>query len=239
MINKMAIHKHYLSGIALWALFLLTAGCASIPVEQVPYRPGATLETLTAAVTISIKAPQVSTGGHGYMVYQRPDRFHMVILTPFGTTAVETFSADDRLTILIPSRGEAYSGTFDEVPEESPLRGWRMLRLMAVDKPLFDPMKRGIVEKSDSAAGEITSYYDGAGLLERKVFSGGEEVFFRNYRSEKGVPFPGAIEFTDRNGSRVKVTFDEPEINGPLDDAALVPNLKGIALLPLSSFKGM
>ncbi len=239
IVKKREKHKRSLFGIALWVLFLLTAGCASIPREQVPYRPGAILESLTAAVTISIKAPQVSTGGHGYMVFQKPDRFHLVILTPFGTTAVETFSADDRLTILIPSRGEAYTGKFDEVPEESPLRGWRMIRLMAVDKPLFDPMKRGTVEKSDNAAGEITSYYDGAGLLERKVFSGGEEVFFRNYLSVQGVPFPGAIEFTDRNGSRVKVTFDEPEINGPLDEAALVPNLKGIEILPLSSFKGM
>jgi hypothetical protein len=228
-----------LFAITISALFLLTAGCASIPIEQPPYRAGATLETLTAAVTISVKAPQGSTGGRGYMVFQRPDRFHLVILTPFGTTAVETFSADDRLTILIPSRGEAYSGTFDELPAESPLRGWRMIRLMAVDEPLYDPVKRGAVEKSDSSAGEITSYYDGAGLLERKAFSGGEEVFFRNYRSEKGVPFPGTIEFTDRNGSRVKVAFDEPEINGPLDEAALVPNLKGIALLPLSSLKGM
>jgi hypothetical protein len=239
MMKKREKDKRSLFATALWALFLLTAGCASIPMEQPPYRAGATLETLTAAVTISVKAPQGSTGGRGYMLFQRPDRFHLVILTPFGTTALETFSADDRLTILIPSRGEAYTGTFAELPVESPLQGWRMIRLMAVDEPLFDPMKRGAVEKSDSAAGGITSYYDGAGLLERKVFSGGEEVFFRNYRSEKGVPFPGAIEFTDSNGSRVKVTFNEPEINGPLDEAALVPDLKGIALLPLSSFKGM
>ena len=239
MIKKWVKDKRSLSAVSLLGLFLLFAGCATIPREQVPYRAGATLETLTAAVTISVKAPQGSTGGRGYMVFQRPDRFHMVILTPFGTTAVETFSADDRLTILIPSRGEAYTGTFDELPVESPLRGWRMIRLMAVDEPLFDPLKRGAVEKIDNAAGGITSYYDGAGLLERKAFSGGEEVFFRNYRSEKGVPFPGAIEFTDRNGSRVKITFDEPEINGPLDETALVPDLKGIALLPLSSFKGM
>jgi hypothetical protein len=239
MMIKIEKHKRSLFAGSLLGLFLLFAGCATIPREQVPYRAGATLETLTAAVTISVKAPQGSTGGRGYMVFQKPDRFHLVILTPFGTTAIETFSADDRLTILIPSRGEAYSGTFAELPAESPLRGWRMMRLMAVDEPLFDPVKRGRVEKGESASGEITSYYDGAGLLERKAFSGGEVVFFRNYRSEKGVPFPGAIEFTDLNGSRVKVTFDEPEINGPLDEAALLPDLKGIELLPLSSFKGM
>ncbi len=190
-------------------------------------------------MTISVKTPQVNTGGHGYMVYQRPDRFHMVILTPFGTTALETYSSDDRLTIVIPSKGEAYAGAFDEMPIESPLRGWRMIRLMAVDEPLFDPVKKGTSEKSSKATGEITSFYDAQGLLERKKFSSGEEVFFRDYQSAEGVPFPSVIEFIDRNGARVKITFEEPEINKPVDNAALVPNLEGITILSLASFKGM
>jgi hypothetical protein len=197
------------------------------------------LETVAAMVTISVKAPQINTGGHGYMVYQRPDRFHLVMLTPFGTTALEIYSSDDRLTIVIPSKGEAYTGTFDEMPYASPLRGWRMIRLLAVDEPLFDPMKQGTAEKSSKASGEITSFYDGTGLLQRENFSSGEEVFFRNYQSEEGVPFPSVIEFIDRNGSRVKITFNEPEINKPVDNASLVPNLEGITLLPLASFKEM
>jgi hypothetical protein len=224
---------------ALCGVFLLIIGCVAVPKVQIPFRPGAKVETLASMVAISVKNPQMSTGGNGYLIYQRPDRFHMVILTPFGTTALETFSAADRLTIVIPSKGAAYSGTFDEMPVESPLRGWRMIKLMAVDEPLFDPMKRGTVEKSNSTVGEITSFYDGAGLLERKIFSEGEEVYFREYRSADGVPFPTVMEFTDRNGSRVKITFDEPEINKPVDDAALVPNLEGVTLLPLASFKGM
>ena len=227
------------SGITLCWAFLLAAGCAALPKAQVPFRPGATLETVAAMVTISVKTPQVNTGGHGYMVYQRPDRFHMVILTPFGTTALETYSSDDRLTIVIPSKGEAYAGAFDEMPIESPLRGWRMIRLMAVDEPLFDPVKKGTSEKSSKAMGEITSFYDAQGLLERKKFSSGEEVFFRDYQSAEGVPFPSVIEFIDRNGARVKITFEEPEINKPVDNAALVPNLEGITILSLANFKGM
>jgi outer membrane lipoprotein-sorting protein len=226
-------------GIALWAAFLLATGCATLPKTQVPFRPGATLETVAAMVTISVKTPQGNTGGHGYMVYQRPDRFHLAMLTPFGTTALETYSSDDRLTIVIPSKGMAYAGAFDEMPIESPLRGWRMIRMMAVDEPLFDPIKQGTSEKSSKAAGEITSFYDAKGLLERKKFDSGEEVFFRDYQSSEGVPFPSVIEFIDSNGARVKITFDEPEINKPVDDAALVPNLEGITLLPLASFKGM
>jgi hypothetical protein len=225
---------------ALCGFFLLlAAGCASVPKVQVPFRAGTTVETLASAVAISVKAPRVNTGGRGYMLFQRPDRFHLVMLTPFGTTALETFSADDRLTILIPSKGEAYTGTFADMPADSPLQGWRMIRLLAADESFYDPMKRGAVEKRSGTMGEITSYYNGTGLLEKEAFSGGEEVSFRGYLSADGVPFPGIIEFTDNNGSRVKITFDEPEVNGTLDSAALSPNLEGIKLLPLASFKGI
>jgi len=226
-------------GAAFCLSFLLTAGCATLPKPQVPFRTGATLETVAAMVTISVKGPHVNTGGHGYMVYQRPDRFHLAMLTPFGTTALETFSSDDQLTIVIPSKGEAYTGAFDEMPDNSPLQGWRMIRLMAVDEPLFDPVKKGTSEKTSKAERDITSFYDSQGLLKRKIFGTGEEVFFRDYQSEEGVPFPTVIEFIDRNGAQVKITFDEPEINKPVDNAALVPNMEGIKLLPLASFKGM
>jgi hypothetical protein len=238
MINISAKYNNPLFAIALIALFLLVAGCASIPKERVPFRSGATVETLSSAVSISIKAPKMSTGGRGYMLFQRPDRFHLVMLTPFGTTALETFSDDDRLTIMIPSKGTAYTGRFDEMPEDSPLQGWRMIRLMAADESFFDPVKSGGMEKRSRDVGETTSYYDGSGLLERELFSGGEELFFRNYISADGVPFPGIIEFSDNRGSRVKVTFDEPDINIPLDEDALSPKLDGITLLPLASFKG-
>lgn len=237
--EKSARDKTTLFPMALWALILLIAGCASVPKAQIPFKPGATVETLASAVSISVKAPRVSTGGRGYLLFQRPDRFHLVILTPFGTTALETFSAADKLTILIPSRGEAYAGSYTDMPADSPLQGWRMIRLMAADESFFAPMKRGTVEKRSGAMGETTSYYDSSGMLEREVFSGGEEVHFRDYLSAGGVPFPGTIEFSDTNGSRVKVTFNEPEINGPLDHSALVPNLEGITLLPLASFKGI
>jgi outer membrane lipoprotein-sorting protein len=227
------------NALTLCAVFLLLAGCASVPKPQAPFRAGATVETLAAAVTISVKAPQVSTGGRGYMVFQRPDRFHLVMLTPFGTTAMETYSSDDRLTIIIPSRDKAYSGTFAEVPPNSPLQGWRMIRLLAADESFFDPTKRGETQKKKGYFGETTSYYNGSGLLEKEVFSGGEEVSFSDYLSADGVPFPGIMELNDGNGSRVKVTFDEPEINGVLDSAALVPNLDGLTVLPLTSFRGI
>jgi hypothetical protein len=225
--------------IVLLFTLLATAGCATTPKEQVPFKGGARVETLTSAVTISVKGPNVSTGGRGYMLFQRPDSFHLVMLTPFGTTALETFSAEDRITIIIPSKGKAYTGRFSDMPPDSPLQGWRMIRLMASDESFFDPTKQRAVEKKSREFGETTSYYDAKGLLEREVFGGGEEVSFHDYISAEGVPFPGVIEFKDNNGSKVKVTFDEPEVNKPLAGDAMTPKLDGITLLPLESFKGI
>ncbi len=217
----------------------LVAGCATVPKIQVPLRPGATVETVASMVSVSVKAPRVSSGGHGYMIYRRPDQLHLVMLTPFGTTALETFSSGDRLTVLLPSKGVAFAGTFSELPDASPLRGWRMIRLMAVNGPLFDPAKEGTSEKVNQGFAEITSVYDKAGFLERREFSSGEKIYFRDYQSAEGVAFPAVIEFADPDGTRVKITFDEPEVNKPVEDAALSPNLAGIKILPLTSFKGI
>jgi hypothetical protein len=39
-------------------------------------------------------------------------------------------------------------------------------------------------------------------------------------------------------GDRVRVAFKEPELNLPVDDATLVPNLEGVTVLPIDHFKG-
>lgn len=49
-----------------------------------------------------------------------------------------------------------------------------------------------------------------------------------------GVPFPATIELTDRQGVQVKISFDEPEVNAPVDDGALTPKLEGVTILPLA-----
>lgn len=219
-------------------LLLTLSGCATLPKPQTPYLPGAQVETLTAMVSLSVKTDKGSLGGNGYMIYRRPDRFHLVILTPFGTTAVEMFADDGRLTFVVPSKGVAYAGTFDELPEEGALQGWRLMKWVVEGDPLFDPGKPGAVERTDAAGRKVTAFYDGEGLLVRKLSADGDEVVYRDYRSADGVPFPSVIEFTDRRGARVRIAFDEAEINGPVEDAALTPNLDGITVLPLASFKG-
>lgn len=221
----------------LAVLILVTAGCATGPKQREAFIPGSRIETLAAEISLSVITPEGSTGGTGYLLYRRPDRFHVVMLTPFGTTVLEFFARDDRVTVLIPSKGLAYAGSFGDLPAKGGLQGWCMMRWVVEGDPLFVPGVTGAVERTDAGGGTTVAHYDGEGLLRRKTSKDGEAVYL-DYRSEGGVPFPSAIEFTDSQGVRVKISFDAPEVNGPVDETALTPNLEGLTLLPLASLAG-
>ncbi|RNC72246.1 MAG: outer membrane lipoprotein LolB [Desulfuromonadales bacterium] len=223
--------------VCLALLILFATGCASSPRPQITFNPGATVETLSSGVSLSVTSPQGNTGGTGYLLYRRPDRFHLVMLTPFGTTALEFFARDDRVTVLLPSKGVAYVGSFSDLPARGGLQGWRMLRWVVEGDPFFRPGAPGTVERTDVEGRRTVAVYDGDGLLARKSSGDGEAVY-RDYQSVGGVPLPETIEFTDPQGVRVKITFDEPEVNGPVDDPLLTPKLEGVTLLPLSSLAG-
>ena len=218
-------------------LVLITLGCASAPTPRETFIPGASVETLAAAVSLSVKTPEGSSGGTGYLLYRRPDRFRLVMLTPFGSTALEFFVRDDRVTVLFPSREVAYVGSFQDLPAKGGLQGWRMMRWVVESDPLLLPGAPETVERTEAGRGTTVAHYDRDGLLRRKTSGDGEAVY-HDYQSAGGVPFPTIIEFTDLQGTRVKISLDEPEVNGPVDDAALTPNLVGLTLLPLASLQG-
>jgi len=218
---------------------LVAAGCAGVPIARPAYIAGAVVETLVAEVTVTVHSPDGNIGGNGYLIYRRPDRFHLVMLTPFGTSALEFFAAGDRITLLIPSKGVAYLGTFDDLPERQGLQGWRMMRWVVDGDPLFSPGVTGRVERVGPGGRTGTATYGPDGLLEQKISPDGEQVLYRDYRSVEGVPFPAQVEFSDPRGTRVTIVFEGPEINRPVEDAALTPNLEGVTILPLASLKGV
>ena len=81
-------------------------------------------------------------------------------------------------------------------------------------------------------------FYDVQGLLERKETEEGDRVAYRDYRNVNGVALPESIELGNRNGDTVRIVFDDPEVNQPVEEGALKPNLEGINVMPFSSFKG-
>ncbi len=214
----------------------LLSGCATItkPLEGVV--PGRNLETLTSAVSVAIQGPEKSLGGRGYLVFRQPDRFHIVLLSPFGLTLLEVFSEGENLTCLIPSEGVAYTGRIIDLPDRDGLRSWGMMRWVVDTPPPSGPAnyrdhltREGIREKI---------FYDGQGLVIRKENDNGDQVRFLNYSVVNGVPMAEVIEITSATGERVRLTFSDPEVNQPVDDTMLKPNLEGVKVLPFAAFRG-
>ncbi len=233
------LSKHCVSAKAfvLFWVIVFSAGCATAPKPVVPLVPGKEAETVQSPIAISVKNSGKSMGGRGYLIFKRPDRFHLAILSPFGLTLFEVFSEGERITCIVPSKNTAYSGTVAELPDRDGLRNWAMMR-WAVDRPPPDgPVPGSRFHITPDGRKELV-YYDGQGLLVRKVTEDGDQVVYRNYRNVNGVAFPDSIEIGNWRGDLVTITFDEPDVNEPVEASALTPNLEGVTVLPFTAFQG-
>ncbi len=213
-------------------------GCAPKMLPPLIFTPGAVVESVQSEVSLSFSSSLGSGGGHGYLVFQKPDRSHLIVLSPFGTTVMEAFTGGDRLTIVIPSKEVAYAGTFGEIPAKAGLQGWKALRWIMEGEPAGSGEPNGEANRLNRQGKRETVRYNNAGQVIRKLTEEGEEVVYRDYRSVEGVPFPSTIEYRDRRGTTLKIGFDEPEINKPLAESALQPRLDGITVLSIKRMGG-
>jgi hypothetical protein len=222
------------SRIALLLFLVSLTACAAVQKPLTGIVPGREVETLQSAVAISMKSGEHGSSGHGFLIFKYPDRFHLAVLSPFGLTMLEVSSDGDKLTCLVPSRQTAYVGPIADLPESGGLRTFGMLKWVVARVPPHDPSAgREVV----TAAGDRI-FFDKFGLVQRKVSPEGDEVEYSLYRNVNGVAFPDSLEIRSSAGGTVRIVFDEPEINNPVDASTLAPNLEGIRVLPLSEFKG-
>ncbi len=222
------------------ALFVFSmAACAATPKPLPSAGPGKAVETLQSEVSISARSAAGSIGGRGYLIFKNPDRFHLAILSPFGFTMMDVFVSGDLITCLVPSKRTAYQGRVSQLPDGNALRGWGMMRWV-VDTPRAGEGVGAGAREYLAADGrkEILSY-DDRGLLAHKSNQDGDRVAYADYHDRNGVAFPHTIEMANREGAMVKIVFDEPEVNQPVDDAALTPALDGIETRPLTEFRGV
>jgi hypothetical protein len=219
------------------ALLFLLAGCAAParpPLSDLV--PGREVETLQSPVSLSIKTATRSIGGRGYLIFKRPDRFHVAVLSPFGLTMADIYSDGKQLTCVIPSRQTAYTGLMSELPDRDGLRAWSMMRWVVEPSPAAGP---ALTRENVNGSGvRERLFYDVQGFLERKETEEGDQVSYRDYRNINGVALPESIELGNRKGDRVRIVFDDPEVNKPVEEGALKPNLEGLNVLPFSSFRG-
>lgn len=219
----------------IFIFFSTLFGCATAPIVPTPpLNPSATIDTLTASITLSIKAGEKGLSGRGYLIMRYPDQFRLVILSPFGTTVAEMFLAGDELLYLASGRNTAYHGMLSDLPDVPALQGWRLLRWTTERVSPEKPGQKRLSRIRGDGERE-TIQFDHQGLVLSKSM-GGDKVGFEGYQSVAGVPVPTTMEIRERSGITVRITLDEPEVNAPLDPNAFVPALEGVTVLPLSQF---
>jgi len=218
--------------------FLLLAACGTLPRPGSDFQPGAVVETLSSAVSVAITTGDTAMSGNGFMVYRRPDQLHLVVLTPFGSTFMEAFVQGDRITLVYPSNAIAYSGPVSDLPQKNGMVGWSMMRWIMDADPSVDGLMNGTVERSGKQGGKEKVTFEN-GLITAKVSAAGDKVYYSNYTVISRVPLATEIDLRNTRDDRVLLNLSEPEVNTPLDDAALLPRLDGITVLPLTELKGM
>ena len=226
------LDRFYKYAILLLSLFSLSA-CATVQKPLTGIVPGREVETLQSAISISVTSGEHSTGGRGYLVFKGPDRFHLAVLSPFGLTVLDVMSDGDLLTCLVPSRQTAYSGRLSELPETSALKSLALMKWVVAPPPAAGALSG---REMTTPSGE-RFFFDKNGMVERKVTQQGDEVVYQEYRNVNGVAFPESIVIGSRYGASVKIVFDEPQINLPVEDSTLTLNLEGVGVRPLADFK--
>ena len=222
--------------LSLYFLILIASGCATVPPANLDYRSGAVVETLASSVSLSIHASDSSMGGNGFMVFRRPDRLHLVVLSPFGTTVLEAFVLGDRITLVYPSQMTAYSGHFDELPDKGGLQGWRLMRWVMDADPAENRQMNETVERMGKL-GFIEKVIFQNGLVTSKFSPLGDQVYYGKYSVVNGVPLAAEVEMRNAREDRIRLTLDEPEVNTPVEDASFTPRLDGMTIYPLAALK--
>jgi len=215
---------------------LLPCGCASALKPSLAYQPGAMVETLSATASLSISKGEQGMAGNGYLLYQRPDRMRMVILSPFGTTMMEAIVSGRRITIISNSKGEAFSGSLEELPLTGQGETWRHARWVMETDPPGTLVGDGSLERVNSMGDREQVAFEN-GLVVSKSLANGDMVRYRDYLLVNGVPLATEIIMNSHDGGRFRIKVTEPEVNAELAADAFIPHLDGLTVYPLSALQ--
>lgn len=222
-------------------IFVVTAlilinGCALVPKPPLVYQPGAVVETLSAAASLSISKGDQGMGSSGYLLYQRPDRMRLVVLSPFGTTIMEMIMVGDQVTIVNTSKGIAFIGRMEDLPRKGEGETWRHARwVMDIDPP-GSSVRDGSVTRVNSFGLEEQVTYEN-GLVVSKSLANGDSVSYGDYELVNGVPLATEIVMDSHDGGRFRIKVTEPEVNSELSTEAFQARLDGLTVYPLAALQ--
>ncbi len=229
------IHIQLIRVLKLIAPLLLIVSC-SMTHPVLNYTPGKTVDTLSAAVSMTMVTNDYGMSGNGFLVYRRPDQLHLVLLSPFGTTMIEIFTHGEQITLLYPGSSTAYAGRIADLPEKGGLQGWRLMRWVMDASPASSLDINGTYERT-GLHGVIEKVTFENGLVKSKSTKNGDEVYYSGYSVVDGVPFASELELINSPGDRIRIVLDEPEINKSLDASVFKPQLDGFKVLPLTKMQ--
>jgi outer membrane lipoprotein-sorting protein len=230
--------KRHLSLLLLLTALSLVSGCAAFtPKPPLVYRPGAQVDSLSAAVSLSITKGEQGMGANGFLLYRRPDRMRVVILSPFGTTMMETVVAGEQVTVVDNSKGVAFSGLMSELPEQGEGDTWRQARwIMDVPAP-GSSLRDGSMERVNSMGQKERVTFEN-GLVTAKSLANGDEAHYNDYAVVNGAPLATEIIMYGHNGMRFRIKINDPEVNTDLSPDAFTTHLDSLTLYPLSALQG-
>lgn len=216
-------------------LLAMFSGCASAPVQQQTVH-GVAIETLQGSVNISLSSPAGQLSGNGVLFYRRPDSFRLSILAPFGQVMLDIIVAGERVLCLKEGSKKGWQGELGDLPDSLGMRVWPLMSWVVEPPHPPGPATERVFTRPDGTTEKV--YYDPSGFVQRKVNSSGDEVLYSDYRVTENIAIPGKIEIKTAEGSRMMLTFDEPELNRPIESGIFSPKLEGYEILPLAEFRG-
>jgi len=223
--------------VAALLLMLSLSACAAAPLRKEPVAVhGTVIETLQGAVNISLSSPAGQMSGNGVLFYQRPESFRLTILAPFGQSIFDIIVNNGRVLCLMENKKKGWQGSMQDLPDWLGVRIWPLLQWMIEPPHPAGPSLQRSFIRVDGSVEKV--YYDAAGFVQKKVNAAGDEISYGDYRLAAGIAVPNSVEIKTADGSSLRLIFDEPEINLPIDSEILRPPLDRYELLPLADFKG-
>ncbi len=220
----------------LTVLLFLLSGCALTPRVPLVYQPGAVVETLSANASLSISKGGQGMSSNGYLLYQRPGRMRMVVLSPFGTTMLEAVVSGETITIINSPERTAFSGRLEDLPDQGEGQTWRDARWVMDVEPPGTSLKNGTLTRSNRLGEREQVVYE-EGLIVSKQLDNGDMAHYGDYVVVNGVPLATEIVMESHDGGRFRIRISEPEVNAELSPDAFKPNLDGLTVLPLAALR--
>jgi hypothetical protein len=151
---------------------------------------------------------------------------------------MEVFASGERITLLYPGKSVAYVGTIDELPTSGGLQGWRMMRWIMDAAPAPDNrLNTTLVRLAADGRQETVTYEQG--LITTKKNGVGDQVYYSGYTAINGIPLATEIDLRSSRNDQIRLLLAEPEVNTMLEEAAFLPLLDGLKVLPLSEIRGL